>query len=144
MTRKQERFVEEYLIDINATQAAKRAGYSAHTARYIGGELLQKNEIREAIRKRMDEIHEKKIADAKEVLEYLTSVMRGLSTTEIPLVVACGDGTQEIKMVEKTPDEKDRLKAAELIGKRYQMFSERFAVDGVVPVVFYGADQLEE
>lgn len=51
LTAKQQRFVEEYLVDLNATQAAVRAGYSKKTAGAIGGENLEKPEIQEAIQK---------------------------------------------------------------------------------------------
>ena len=54
MTPKQERFVEEYLVDLNATQAAIRAGYSAKTAGWIGPQLLVKTHIAEAVAKGRD------------------------------------------------------------------------------------------
>lgn len=143
MTKKQERFIDEYLIDINATQAAIRAGYSKKTAKYIGFELLQKDEIRDAIRDRLDEIKTNKIAEVSEIMEYLTSVMRGQATSKAQFVVAVGEGKQEIREVDKTPDEKEKLKAAELLGKRYALFTDK-SVDAFIPIIFSGEDQLED
>ncbi len=76
MTEKQKRFCDEYLIDNNATQAAIRAGYSPKTAYSIGEQNLKKLEIKKYIDSQLDKIHSEKTADAQEVLEYLTSVMR--------------------------------------------------------------------
>lgn len=125
LTAKQKRFVQEYLIDLNATQAAIRAGYSKKSAHSIGPENLEKPEIKQAIEEKLKQIDEEKTADAKEVMEYLTSVMRGESQSEV--LSLCGSGRQEI--IEKRPEEKDRLKAAELIGKRYGLFTDRFQIE---------------
>lgn len=77
LTAKQQRFCDEYLIDLNATQAAIRAGYSPKTARMIANENLTKPYIKEYIEKRMAEKEKELIADQDEVLKYLTSVLRG-------------------------------------------------------------------
>lgn len=118
ITEKQKRFVDEYLIDLNATQAAIRAGYSKKTAHVIGPENLEKPEIKQQIDRRMQEIKSKRTADATEVVETLTAIMRGEMTEEVPLL--CGDGCQELS--DKNTAVKDRLKAAELLGKRYRLF----------------------
>lgn len=76
LTEKQKRFCDEYLIDLNATQAAIRAGYSEKTARQTATENLSKPYIREYIDKRLAEKDAELIADQDEVLKYLTSVMR--------------------------------------------------------------------
>ena len=76
MTEKQKRFCDEYLTDLNATQAAVRAGYSKKTAYSIGEENLRKPEIKEYIEKRMAEKESQLIADQDEVMRYLTAVMR--------------------------------------------------------------------
>lgn len=131
MTDKQRRFCEEYLIDCNATQAAIRAGYSVKTAYAIGDENLKKPEIREYIDEKLAEISSQKTADAREVMEYLTSVMRGEHKEQVLRFV--GNGTQKIDSMNVT--EKDRLKAAELLGKRYGMFKDGVSVEGVVPIV---------
>ena len=76
MTAKQMRFCDEYLIDLNATQAAIRAGYSEKTATVIGSENLTKPYIREYIDKRLAEKEEALVAKQDEVMKYLTAVMR--------------------------------------------------------------------
>jgi len=62
-------------------------------------------------------------------LQYLTSVLRGESKSAIVVVEGCGDGYSEARTVKKTPDENERLKAAELLGKRYRIFSEKSEVE---------------
>ena len=88
----------------------------------------------------LEKLHSAKIADAEEVMKYLTSVMRGEHTEEIPIL--CGDGCQEL--TQKEVGAKERLKAAELIGKRYALFSDKMDLGGAVPVVIMGDDQLED
>lgn len=76
LTAKQQRFCDEYLVDLNATQAAIRAGYSKKNANNIASENLAKPNIREYIDKRLSEKESKLIAQQDEVLKYLTAVMR--------------------------------------------------------------------
>ena len=125
LTDKQKRFCDEYLIDLNATQAAIRAGYSKKTANRIGTENLSKPVIKEYIAERMAEKESELIADQDEVLKYLTSVMRGESESEIVVVEGVGDGCSSARAMQKAPDEKERLKAAELLGKRYGLYTEK-------------------
>lgn len=124
MTAKQQRFCDEYLIDLNATQAAIRAGYSKKTAGVIAAENLKKPYIAEYIEKRMAEKEEALIAQQDEVLKYLTSVMRGESSSEIVVVEGIGKGRSKARAIEKMPDESERLKAAELLGKRYGLYKD--------------------
>lgn len=125
MTEKQKRFCDEYLIDMNATQAAIRAGYSKKTARAIGNENLTKPDIKAYIDKRMSEKETELIADQDEVLKYLTSVLRGESQSEVVVVEGMGDGFSKASAMMKGPDEKERLKAAELLGRRYGIYTEK-------------------
>lgn len=125
MTAKQQRFCDEYLIDLNATQAAIRAGYSKKTARSIGNENLMKPYIQKYIDERMAEKESKLIADQDEVLKYLTSVLRGESQSTEIVVEGIGDGCSEARTITKEPSEKERLKAAELLGKRYGMYTDK-------------------
>nr|DAY01415.1 MAG TPA: Terminase small subunit [Caudoviricetes sp.] len=125
LTDKQKRFCEEYLIDLNATQAAIRAGYSKKTANRIGTENLSKPVIKAYVERRMAEKESQLIADQDEVLKYLTSVLRGQSRSEIVVVEGEGDGCSSARRVEKAPDEKERLKAAELLGKRYGIYTDK-------------------
>lgn len=143
LTAKQKRFCDEYLIDLNATQAAIRAGYSEKTARAIGNENLTKPDIKEYIENRMAEKEKELIADQDEVLKYLTSVLRGKSKSTEIVVEGTGDGCSEARTILKEPSEKDRLKAAELLGKRYGIYTDKVQAEVVVPV-FGGEDALEE
>ena len=131
MTNKQKRFCEEYLVDCNATQAAIRAGYSEKTARQTAAEILSKPDIKAYIDDLLEKMKDKTIASAEEVMQYLTSVVRGQSTSSV--LSLCGDGCQEV--IEKAPDEKERLKAAELLGKRYGIFTDKMNFTGAVPII---------
>lgn len=119
MTEKQKRFCDEYLIDLNATQASIRAGYSKKTAKNIGQENLTKPNIKEYIDQRLKEKESKLIATQDEVLRYLTSVMRGESQSEVVVIENIGDYMSQARTMQKAPDEKERLKAGELLGKYY-------------------------
>ena len=125
LTAKQQRFCDEYLIDLNATQAAIRAGYSKKTANRIGTENLSKLVIREYIENRMAEKEAALIANQDEVLKYLTSVLRGQSRSTEIVIEGLGDGSTKARKMEKEPSEKDKLKAAELLGKRYGLYTEK-------------------
>jgi phage terminase small subunit len=135
MTDKQKIFCDEYLVDLNATQAAIRAGYSKKTANRIGTENLSKPVIKAYIAARMAEKQNKLIADQDEVLKYLTSVLRGETQSEVVVVENIGDFRSEARTMQKAPDEKERLRAAELLGKRYSLFKENMDVKHTASVV---------
>lgn len=122
LTQKQQRFVDEYIISGNATQAAIKAGYSKKTAAVTANENLKKPYIKAAIDKRNDEIKSEKTADMTEVMEYLTSVMRGKQTES----VATAKGVYNDIPV----GAKDRIKAAELIGKRHGAWTDKKEING--------------
>ena len=140
VTPKQKRFCDEYLIDTDGAKAAIRAGYSERSAKQIASELLTKPDLRAYIDERLAEMQSKTIADATEVMQYLTSVLRGESKSSV--LSLCGNGFQEV--IEKEPDEKEKLKAAELLAKRYGLLTEKVGIEGVVPVVISGDDDLED
>ena len=142
MTAKQKRFCDEYLIDCDGTKAAIRAGYSKRTAGAIASENLKKPEIRAYIDENLEKIHSSKIADAEEVMKYLTSVLRGESQSEVVVIESTGDFMSQARTMQKAPDEKERLKAAELIGKRYSLFTDKVDMKGSTKVVI--VDDLEE
>ncbi|KOP29491.1 terminase [Exiguobacterium sp. BMC-KP] len=120
MTPKQQRFCDEYLIDLNATQAAIRAGYSEKTAAVIGVQNLTKLNIRSYIDERMKSKTTALIASQDEVLEYLTGVLRGEEKGTV--LVGQGQGFQIVS--KETPTVSERTKAAELLGKRYRLFTD--------------------
>lgn len=130
MNARQKRFCDEYLIDSNATQAALRAGYSPKTAYSHGQRMLKNVEVKNYLDAQLALLHTQKTADAQEVLEYLTSVMRGEQTEKT--VRGVGDGVQEIADI--AVGARERLRAAELLGKRHGLFTDRLSLD-VQPVV---------
>lgn len=138
MTDKQRKFADEYLIDCNATRAYK-AAYphvkNDNVAKVNGSRLLTNANLKAYIDERLEEISSEKIADAAEVMKYLTSVLRGESSAEIVVVEGCGEGCSEARTMTKAPDETQRLKAAELLGKRYGLFKENVKLEGAVPVI---------
>ena len=140
MTPRQRKFCDEYLISGNATDAAIKAGYSPKTAKQTGSENLAKLDLKAYIETELEKLHSAKIADAQEVLEYLTAVMRGQHTEQVLKLV--GDGIQTVTDIDVSA--KERIKAAELIGKRYALFSDKMDLGGAVPVVIMGDDQLED
>lgn len=140
MTPRQQKFCDEYLISGNATEAAIKAGYSRKTAKQTGSENLSKPDLRAYIDEQLAKIHSAKIADAEEVMKYLTSVMRGEHTEQVLKLV--GEGVQTVTDIDVSA--KERLKAAELIGKRYDLFTEKVGLEGAVPVIITGDDQLED
>jgi len=144
LTAKQQRFCDEYLIDLNATQAAIRAGYSEQSARQMGTQNMSKPSIKNYIENRMEEKEKDLIADQDEVLRYLTSVLRGESQSTEIVVEGKGEGRSEARTIQKEPSEKDRLKAAELLGKRYGIYTENVDVNGTIPVVIAGDDELAD
>ena len=118
---KQKLFFREYIVDSNATQAAIRAGYSKKTAYSQGQRLLKHVEGQKYMQELMAEKEAALIADQDEVLKYLTAVLRG----ETKASVLARDMVGADQVIEKPPDEKERLKAAELLGKRYSLFTDK-------------------
>lgn len=126
LTEKQKLFCENYLMTMNAVDAylavykncKSRDNASKHASR-----LLALPHIRAYVDTCLEKAHSNKVADIQEVMEYLTSVMRGKTKAEEVMVVGTGEGCSEPCKVLKAPSEKERLKAAELIGKRYALFT---------------------
>lgn len=131
LTVKQRRFAQEYIKTGNATEAALRAGYSKSTAGAIGHENLKKPNIQAYLKKRMKEIEDESMADEIEVMQYLTRVLRGEELEQVAMWV--GGGMQELH--DRPPEIKDRIKAAELIGRRFAMFKDRLDVEGNVGAI---------
>ena len=120
-------------------RCGNQAGYSPKTAKQTGSENLAKPDLKQYIEAELDKLHSAKIADAQEVLEYLTAVMRGQHTEQV--LKLAGDGVQVVEDIDVSA--KERLKAAELIGKRYALFSDKMDLGGAVPVVIMGMINLK-
>lgn len=161
MTKKQKRFVEEYLVDLNATQAAIRAGYSPQTARDIGCENLTKPNIQNAIatamaeRSRRTGINQDRVIQEIAKLAFLNPVdvidmdeatIKGEANRDDTACIA----SVKVKVIpgedgnitEREIKTYDKLKALELLGKHLGMFSAKLKVEGAIPVVISGGDQL--
>ncbi len=132
LTEKRKLFADEYLIDLNASRAY-RVAYprvkDGDVAAAAASRLLKIEEVKKYVADQMEAIHNEKTADAQEVIEYLTAVMRGKSNAEEIVVEGIGDGCSEARTIEKGPSEKERLKAAELLGKRYALFTDKVETD---------------
>lgn len=125
LTLKQKRFADEYIITGNATESAVKAGYSKKYANTNASKLLQNTTIKKYIDERLEILDSEKIADQKEVLQYLSAVMRGEHKEKT--LISIGEFGQEI--VDIDVGAKDRLKAAELLGRRYKLFTDKVEMD---------------
>lgn len=121
LTEKQRRFVDYYIETGNASEAARRAGYSEKTAGWIGQENLQKPTIKAAIDARLKDLEDKRIAKADEVLQFLTSTLRGEVKEEHVVVEGTGEGRSDARIIKVQVSARDRLDAAKSLLKRYPM-----------------------
>lgn len=130
LTEKQKRFADYYIETGNATEAAKRAGYKGKFAGQNADKLLKNTNIRAYLDQRIAEKDGERIAKQDEILEFLTNVMRGKVQEQFPLGLGMGEQT----LVKKELDGKDRIKAAELLGKRYALWTDKQQIEGNVAV----------
>lgn len=144
LTPKMKRFCEEYIIDCNATQAAIRANYSAKTAGSQGQRLLKNVEAKKYIKELLEEIKKDGILSATDLLYYFSQVVTGQSVAEVVVTLVNADGTTRAERIEKHPDEKEKLKAAELLGKRFALFTDKQEIKVELPVVLCDETELEE
>lgn len=130
---KYERFCHEYIIDLNGTRAVKAAGYSAKTAASQANRLLKNANIRARIAELTKEAKTEKIADATEVMEFLTAVIRGEATEQVIMTNINGEVVKDFKTV----GGREQVKAAELLAKRYGLLTDNVKLSGsaVVQIV---------
>lgn len=126
LTPKQKRFADEYIISGNIYQSMVKAGYSENYAKSDGCKILDNPRVKAYIDDRMAGFEREAIASQEEVLSYLTSVMRGEQTEQV--MVNGGE------VIDVAVGAKDRIKAAELLGKRYGAWTERVDLVGSVGV----------
>lgn len=136
LTRKQQSFADEYIITGNAYKSAVNAGYSHNYAKGNVVKLLENVSVKSYIDARLEELKKETIAEQDEILQYLTSVMRGKEQDEELMVVPTGDFMSEVERHEKRADIVARTKAAELLGKRYAMWTEKQEVEHSGAVTF--------
>ncbi len=161
LTKKQRTFVQEYLIDLNATQAAIRAGYSTASARQIADENMSKHDIKNAIEKALAERSKRTGVNADRIVQELaklafvnpTDVMnmdeatvRGDAnrddTAAISSVKVKTIPTEDGNITEREVRTYDKIKALELLGKHIGMFTDKFRIEGAIPVVIQ--DDMDE
>lgn len=118
LTEKERIFADEYIKTTNATQSAIKAGYAEKSASSKGSQLLRKVKVRKYIDDVMEKRSKNTIATADEVLEYLTKVMNGEEKDAFGLDVSVAD----------------RTKAAELLGKRHMLFTEKVKLDAEIEI----------
>lgn len=142
LSKKEEKFVIEYVRTGNATQSAINAGYSERSARQTACRMLTKDYILIAIDELVKEMNSEKIADAEEVMMLLTEIARGETVEQNAFIDKNGNPV----IVETKVKEKERIKALELLGKRYKLYVDKVEanVDGEVKVVFEGEDDIED
>lgn len=144
LNARQKAFCEYYVASGNATDAAIKAGYSKRTAKSIGQRLLTFVDIKKYIDELMQKLESERIASAEEVLQILTSTMRGEIQEEVIVVEGEGDGISSARIMKKQVSAKERIKAAELLGKRYALFTDKTKIEGTLPVMIVGEDDLDE
>lgn len=162
MTERMKKFCEEYLIDLNATQAAIRAGYSVKSASTIGQENLQKPEIQNEIQ-RLTAIQSRRTGiTADRVLMELAKIafvnpMNVLNSDGTIKASASDDDKSAIQGIKYRYSDfdngsssesevrlYDKTKALELLGRHLGLFDSKIQIQGNVPVVIMGGDSLED
>ena len=132
LTERQKRFAELYVEYSNATRAYKEAGYKVTNDNQVAAnsyKLVRTPKVAAHIAELVAKISSKRIASATEVMEYLTKVMRGEDTEQMVVVAGTGDGCSEARTVDKEISAKDRVKASELLGKRYALFTDKMELN---------------
>lgn len=143
MTEKQKIFADEYIIDLNATRAYKAAYPSVkkdNVASAAASRMLGNVKVKAYIDEQLKKLKSERVADQQEVLEYLTSVMRGEETEQT--IIGVGELGQELTDIEVSA--KDRIKAAELLGKRYRMWTDKVEAEVQGTVVFANEDDIAD
>lgn len=162
LTEKQKLFVDEYLIDLNATRAYKAVYPNVKkdsSAAVCAAKLLRNAKVKDYIDEQLEKVSSEKIADAQEVMEYLTKVMRREMKESVVVTVTkehseyvdTGDGKprkktvkEEVPQIVEIPAKlSDANKAAELLGKRYALFTDKAEVNVITPI-FEGEGELDE
>lgn len=133
LTEKQKAFCDYYIESLNATESYKKAYPNVtkqRTAESAGNRLLSNVEVRKYIDEQLQKMQSNRIADATEVLEYLTKGIRQELEEEVVVMVNKGDFISEPQIIKKKISIKDSNKCAELLGKRYSLYTEKLEVNG--------------
>ena len=130
---KQKAFADYFIETGNAYQSAIKAGYSENYAKGNVIKLLENESVKKYIEEKMKEIESERIAKAEEVLAFLSASLRGEVLEEV-ITTETVDGMVKPVILKKQLSAKDRIKAAELLGKRYALFTEKVDLEGNVGV----------
>ena len=143
---KQEAFCLHYAKTGNATESYKKAGYDAKTPGGIysnANRLLKNAKVKARLAELANELASEKIANIKEVQEFLTSVIRGETTEDVVVTEGCGDGVSEARIVKVRTNNAARIKAATELAKMQGGYDNKLQVELTVPV-FGGEERLED
>ena len=143
MTSRQKKFCYEYANSGNATLSAINAGYTEKTARSQGQRLLKLNSIQTFLKKLAEEYASAKIADASEMQERLTAIIRGEFMEEVIVIEGLGDGVSQAVTKQKRPSARDKIRAIETLAKMQGLFNDNMILNVCVPV-FSGEDDLQD
>jgi len=143
MTARQIQFCLAYAGSGNATQSAIDAGYSEKSAYSCGQRMLKNAEVQNYLKELQEQNASTKIADAKEMQEVLTSIIRQEMEEENIVVEGCGDGVSEAVIKKKKSSHKDVLKAIDLLGRMQGAFTNQTTLNVMIPV-FGGEENLED
>ena len=133
-------FALEYVKTLNVKKTCEKCNISMRQ----GYRLMNNKDVRRFIDEELEKINNQKIADGKEVMEYLSAVMRGEHKEDVVTTVGVGEGFSEVRIVDKDVGAKDRIKAAELLGKVYGIYNPDINVDSSVQVVFENEKDLKD
>jgi phage terminase small subunit len=133
-------FADFYLETGNIYQSAIKAGYSENYAKTNASKLLEKDSVKNYIEEKLADIQSKRIADITEVMEYLTKGLRQELEEEVVVI----DPITGVKIVKKKIGLKDSNKCVEMLAKRFGILSDKLSVEGNIPIVISGDDDLEE
>ena len=140
LNEKQKAFADYYIESLNAYESAKRAGYSEAYAKSQSYKLLENVGIKNYIDERMESKDNYRIASQDEILQILTDIARGITEEEVVQFSQLGE---ELRTTRK-PTIKDRMKASELLGKRYRMWVDKVEANVNQQVIFEGEKLLED
>ena len=142
---KWEAFCLHYAKTGNASEAYREAGYSTTNARSIYSNctrLLKNDDIKARIQEILEEMASAKIADIREIHEYLTSVLRGETTDDVVVTEGCGDGVSQATIVQVRTNNVARIKAATELAKMKGAYDNKVQMEVIVPV-FGGEEEFE-
>ena len=139
MIKRMKDFADFYLETGNIYQSAIKAGYSENYAKTNASKLLEKDSVKNYIDEKLAEIQSQRIATVTEVMEYLTKGLRQELEEEVVVVTETG-----VQTVTKKIGIKDSNKCVEMLAKRFGILSDKFSVEGNIPIVISGDDELED